>query len=64
MPSLYLWWVVRPGGQAESARRLRFPMVKMPLGRVGCRRSWYWFAVEIGKVAQWCALPCCAHSFT
>jgi len=36
-----LWWVVRPGGRAESAHRLRNLMVvqTVPLGR-----GWYLFA--------------------
>jgi hypothetical protein len=36
-----------PGGRPESAHRLRVPMVVKTAGRVGCRRSWYGFAVEI-----------------
>jgi hypothetical protein len=36
-----LWWVVRPGGRAESAHRLRNLMVvqTVPLGK-----GWYLFA--------------------
>jgi hypothetical protein len=48
-----------PGGRAEAAHRQRVPMAVKTAGRVGCRRSWYCFAIEmpIGNPGT------CAHSF-